>query len=164
MPKVLSKAEIERYWQEGFVFPIRVMAKDEALAYRRHLERFEASTGGPLKGDLRHKSHLLFTWLAELVRHPRLLDAVEDLRIAVDELCYTLMAATDQRLLVRVVVHDGRVIVRGSGRLRVGSPAPSLPNVSELIVDAVSDHYTFDRAGDQLSFVVIKQSRRTVSA
>lgn len=89
---------------------------------------------------------------------------LDDLRIAVDELCYTLMAATDQRLFVRVVVHDGRVIVRGTGRLRVGSPAPTLPNVAELIVDAVSDHYTFDHAGDQLSFVVIKQSGRTVSA
>jgi non-haem Fe2+, alpha-ketoglutarate-dependent halogenase len=88
MPKHLSKAEIERYWEEGFVFPIRVMAKDEALAYRRHLERFEASTGGPLKGDLRHKSHLLFTWLAELVRHPRILDAVEDL-YGPDLLCWS---------------------------------------------------------------------------
>jgi hypothetical protein len=25
-------------------------------------------TGGPLQGDTRHKSHLLFAWLAELVR------------------------------------------------------------------------------------------------
>ena len=31
-----------------------------------------------LDGDLRHKPHLLFTWLADLVRHPAILDAVED--------------------------------------------------------------------------------------
>lgn len=88
MPKILSKAEIERYREEGFVFPIRVMPKDEALAYRRRLERFEAETGGPLKGDLRHKSHLLFTWLAELVRNARILDAVEDL-YGPDLLCWS---------------------------------------------------------------------------
>lgn len=89
---------------------------------------------------------------------------LDDLRIAVDELCYTLMAATDQRLLVRVVVDDGRVVVRGSGLLRAGITPPALPNVSELIVDAVSDHYAFDHVGDKLSFVVVKRGGRTVSA
>jgi non-heme Fe2+,alpha-ketoglutarate-dependent halogenase len=88
MPKLLSKTEIERYREEGYLFPIRVMAKDEALAHRARLERFEASTGGPLKGDLRHKSHLIFTWLAELVRHSRILDAVEDL-YGPDLLCWS---------------------------------------------------------------------------
>jgi hypothetical protein len=89
---------------------------------------------------------------------------LDDLRIAVDELCYTLMAASDDRLLVRVVVNHGRVVVRGSARLRRGTTAPSLPSVSELIVDAVSDHYAFDHEGDQLSFVVVKHGARTVSA
>jgi non-haem Fe2+, alpha-ketoglutarate-dependent halogenase len=79
MPKLLTKAEIERYWTDGFVSPIRVMSAADAEELRRKLEAFERETGGPLKGDLRHKSHLLFTWLAELVRHPRILDAVEDL-------------------------------------------------------------------------------------
>jgi non-heme Fe2+,alpha-ketoglutarate-dependent halogenase len=88
MPKLLSKTEVERYWEEGYIFPIRVMAEDEALTYRARLERFEASTGGPLKGDLRHKSHLLFAWLAELVRHSRVLDAVEDL-YGPDLLCWS---------------------------------------------------------------------------
>jgi hypothetical protein len=89
---------------------------------------------------------------------------LDDLRIAVDELCYTLMGATDQRLLVRVVAHDGRVIVRGSAPRRSGAAAPRLPNVSELIVDAVSDHYAFDQDGDKMSFVVVKQAGRTVKA
>jgi ectoine hydroxylase-related dioxygenase (phytanoyl-CoA dioxygenase family) len=35
--------------------------------------------GGPIAGILRHKSHLLWPWLADLVRRPVLLDAVEDL-------------------------------------------------------------------------------------
>lgn len=88
MPKLLSKAQIEQFREEGFVFPIRIMTRQEALQYRHRLEEFEASTGGPLRGDLRHKSHLLFTWLAELVRHPRILDAVEDL-YGPDLLCWS---------------------------------------------------------------------------
>ncbi|HWI29775.1 MAG TPA: phytanoyl-CoA dioxygenase family protein [Stellaceae bacterium] len=88
MPKLLSKAQIERYREEGFVAPVRVMPKAEALALRAQLERFERDTGAPLKGDLRHKPHLLFTWLAALVRHPRILDAVEDL-YGPDLLCWS---------------------------------------------------------------------------
>jgi non-heme Fe2+,alpha-ketoglutarate-dependent halogenase len=88
MPKLLNQDQIERFREEGFLAPIRVMSEDEALAYRGRLERFEASTGGPLAGDLRHKSHLLFTWLSELIRHPRILDAVEDL-YGPDLLCWS---------------------------------------------------------------------------
>ena len=88
MPKLLSAAEVERFREEGFVFPVRVMSPDDARALRRRLERYEAETGGPLKGDLRHKSHLLFTWLAELVRDSRILDAVEDL-YGPDLLCWS---------------------------------------------------------------------------
>jgi hypothetical protein len=87
MGKLLTPAQIAEFREQGFVSPVRVMAAEEALDYRRRLERFEATTGGPLAGDLRHKSHLLFTWLADLVRHPRILDAVEDLYGA-DLLCW----------------------------------------------------------------------------
>jgi non-heme Fe2+,alpha-ketoglutarate-dependent halogenase len=88
MPKMLTPAQIEQYREEGFVSPIRVMSEAAAADYRRRLEAFEASSGGPLGGDLRHKSHLLFTWLSELVRHDRILDAVEDL-YGPDLLCWS---------------------------------------------------------------------------
>ncbi|HSO95118.1 MAG TPA: hypothetical protein VLV81_03670 [Acidimicrobiia bacterium] len=89
---------------------------------------------------------------------------LDDLRIAVDELCYALMAASERRLLLRVTVEHGRVMVRGTGLLRPGTRPPALPTVSELIVDAVSDHYAFDHDGDRLSFVLVKQASRTVNA
>ena len=89
---------------------------------------------------------------------------LDDLRIAVDELCYALMAASDQRLLVRVVVDDGRVVVRGTSLVRPGESTPSLPSVAELIVDAVSDHYAYEHEGDKLSFVVVKRGSRSVTA
>src|SRR6516164_406214 len=89
MPKWLTQAQIEQYREEGCVFPIRVMAETEAAALRGRLEEFERHAGGPLKGNLRHKSHLLFVWLAKLVRCSAILDAVEDL-YGPDLLCWTI--------------------------------------------------------------------------
>ncbi|MBL8703143.1 MAG: phytanoyl-CoA dioxygenase family protein [Alphaproteobacteria bacterium] len=79
MGKVLSAAQIEQYRRDGYVHPIRVMSVEQAGEVRRRLEAYEASTGGPLKGDLRHKSHLLFSWLADIVHNRTIIDAVEDL-------------------------------------------------------------------------------------
>ena len=79
MPKVLNAGQVAQFRRDGFVFPIRVMSEAAAAECRERLEAFERASGGPLKGELRHKSHLLFTWIADLVRHERILDAVEDL-------------------------------------------------------------------------------------
>jgi len=79
MPKVLNATQIEKFRRDGFVFPLRVMSEAAAAECREHLEAFERASGGPLKGELRHKSHLLFAWIADLVRNERILDAVEDL-------------------------------------------------------------------------------------
>ena len=85
---MLSRSQIEQFREQGFLSPIPVMPAEEALEYRRRLERFEAGAGGALRGEYRHKTHLLFPWLADLVRHPRILDAVEDL-YGPDLLCWT---------------------------------------------------------------------------
>lgn len=79
MPKVLTPAQIAQFHRDGYVHPIRVMSETQAAALRARLEAFEAAAGGPLKGNLRHKTHLLFAWLADLVHHETILDAVEDL-------------------------------------------------------------------------------------
>jgi len=78
MTRLLAPSAVERYRRDGFYFPIRVLAPGGAFECRRRLEAVEAAHGGQLGGELRHKPHLLFTWLAELVRHPAILDAVED--------------------------------------------------------------------------------------
>lgn len=88
MPKVLTQAQVDRYWRDGCVFPVRVMSEAAAGELRRRLEAFEGKTGGPLKGDLRHKSHLLFAWLGDLVRDDGIVDAVEDL-YGPDLFCWT---------------------------------------------------------------------------
>ncbi|MDQ6916384.1 MAG: phytanoyl-CoA dioxygenase family protein [Pseudomonadota bacterium] len=88
MPKILTQAQIDAFWRDGCVFPIRVMPEADALELRRRLEAFEVKSGGPLSGDLRHKSHLLFAWLGDLVRNPNIVDAIEDL-YGPDLLCWT---------------------------------------------------------------------------
>jgi len=87
MPKVLSEVQIAAYERDGFLAPVAAMSGAEARALRARLETIEAGTGGPLRGDLRHKAHLLFPFLAELIRHPVILDAVEDL-LGPDILCW----------------------------------------------------------------------------
>jgi hypothetical protein len=67
----------DRYHREGYCAPFRVLSPEEARACRARLEAFEAAHGGPLQGDLRHRAHVFLVWLDELVRHPRILDAVE---------------------------------------------------------------------------------------
>ena len=88
MPKSLTQAQVDQYWRDGCVFPIRVMSETAAAELRGRLEEFERKTGGPLKGDLRHKSHLLFSWLGDLVRNDGIVDAIEDL-YGPDLLCWT---------------------------------------------------------------------------
>ena len=88
MPKILSQQQIDQFWRYGCIFPIRVMSEADATEIRGHLEAFENSTGGPLKGDLRHKSHLLFSWLGDLVRQKNIVDAIEDL-YGPNLLCWT---------------------------------------------------------------------------
>ena len=88
MPKLLSNEAVTAFRRDGYYSPVRVMPAAEALRFRAALEAHEAKTGEPLQGNWRHKTHLLFTWAAELVRHPRILDAVEDL-IGPDILCWT---------------------------------------------------------------------------
>ena len=70
MGRLLDAAQVEQYRRDGFLHPVRVMGEDEAAELRRRLEAHEAATGGPLRGDLRHKAHLLFSWLCLLYTSP----------------------------------------------------------------------------------------------
>lgn len=75
----LTSGQIAQYEQSGYVAPVRVMSAAQASALRDRLEQFERSQGRPLQGAQRHKTHLLFTWLNDLIRRESILDAIEDL-------------------------------------------------------------------------------------
>ena len=87
MLKVLNERAVEQYKRDGYYFPVKILDDEQVAANRTLLENFETSQGKPIGGALRNKSHLLFTWVDDLMRHPKILDAVEDL-IGTDILCW----------------------------------------------------------------------------
>ena len=78
MPRMLSEAEVACYRDTGYHFPIDALSAGEVAAFRNKLEDYEAGSGGPIQGEMRHRSHVLFAWIDEMIRHPKVLDAVED--------------------------------------------------------------------------------------
>ncbi|MGW8271394.1 MAG: phytanoyl-CoA dioxygenase family protein [Burkholderiales bacterium] len=84
----LSAQQIEQYRRDGFVCPVPVMPAAEAAGLRRRLEAFEASQGGSLEPGQRSRAFLLFKWLDDLIRDPRVLDPIEQL-IGPDILCWS---------------------------------------------------------------------------
>ena len=79
MGKRLSNTAIQNFHEQGYYLPLDVASVEEIQEMRRQLEAFEAESGGALQGTNRFKNHLLFKWLSDLIRSPRILDAVEDL-------------------------------------------------------------------------------------
>ncbi len=86
--KLLTSQQCDQYRTDGYLAPIRVLSTDQAAELLGRLEAFERTQGGPLKGSYRHKTHLLFTWLNDLVRTEKILDAVEDL-VGANLLCWS---------------------------------------------------------------------------
>jgi len=79
MLKSLTPDQVEHFRKYGYVAPIRVMSEQTALELRKRLEDFEHSDSPLKKKALHVKSHLLFSWLNELVRSDKVVDAIEDL-------------------------------------------------------------------------------------
>lgn len=92
MAASLSPPQVARYRCDGFLFPIACLTPEEVGYFRGRLETFEQEQGdtfGKLPDLVRSKSHLLFSWMDALVRHPKVLDAVESI-IGPDILIYHL--------------------------------------------------------------------------
>lgn len=87
MGKILSDSEINAYNERGYHFPVRVMSADDAAGLRTKLEAFEAGRNKDMRDPSMQKLYLLHTWIADLVRNPTLLDAVEDI-LGPDLLCW----------------------------------------------------------------------------
>jgi len=85
MPKLPEQA-LRHYREQGYCAPIRAMPAEEAGRIRAALEAFEAANPDR-RGPLRNKSHLVFTWADQVIRHPGVLDAVESV-IGPNILCW----------------------------------------------------------------------------
>ena len=80
--KGLNQEQVVQYGETGQVGPVKILTLEEAEHFRGKLEAAETALGGPLSripGQFRAKTHLLYTWMDELVRHSGVLDAVESL-------------------------------------------------------------------------------------
>ena len=91
MPNTLSGAQIARYRRDGYLFPFPALSPTELAECNDGLARFEDWLGQPVnQGDFRWRSasYVFLPWVDALVRHPKILDAVEAL-IGPDILVYT---------------------------------------------------------------------------
>ncbi len=87
MGKVLTAEQASVYQRSGIHFPVDVMSQSDAAELLARFEAAEAAHGGRLPARVNQKPHLLHPWMNDLVRHPRILDAVEDI-LGPDLLCW----------------------------------------------------------------------------
>ena len=81
LARALDPRQIERFAQDGFLFPFRILGREAADAAReRVLALRRRHRADPwLEDYLGYKSNLVLRWLDDIVHEPRLLDAVADL-------------------------------------------------------------------------------------
>ena len=88
--KALTEDQVRHYRENGFLFPIPVLSREEVAEAMGHIERLEGRIGTKLSAahkKYRSGSYTYLPWVEALVRHPRVLDAVEDV-IGPDILVY----------------------------------------------------------------------------
>ncbi len=89
--KALTEDQARRYAHDGYLFPVPALTRAELDDCLAGLGRFEARLGGKLTdADRKWRSagYVHLPWVDALVRHPRVLDAVEDL-VGPDILVFT---------------------------------------------------------------------------
>ena len=75
----LTDQQVQQFKTDGYVTPISVLSASEANQMRQQLQSVEAVQDGALYPAQRNKSFLLFKWLNDLTRDPRVLDPVSQL-------------------------------------------------------------------------------------
>jgi len=104
------------------------------------METCEAGMGGPLASNMRHKVHLLFTWAAELVRHPTVLDAVEDLigpEITSNPIQHVRIKPPQNRLHADEILEEvwsGKIVTSGSIYNSVAELRQALADVDDSLL------------------------------
>ena len=87
MLKLLTEPQIARFRDDGFLFPVNIFSAEEAAAMHGKIQAMEKALGEEPQERFRVKAQLPFPWLCDLVSHPKLLDAAEDL-IGPDIMCW----------------------------------------------------------------------------
>jgi serine/threonine-protein kinase RsbW len=90
------------------------------------------------------------------------IDDIEDLKIAVDEVCAYLTGTQGREgdLDIRFTVTDDRIEIAGTGILAPGQKARTdLTEFSRMILDTVVDSATLDSANGRPAFNLVKSKR-----
>ena len=75
----LTQEQLDRYDDQGILFPLPVMSAEEATGYLAHANAIETALGGNCKPVELSQMHLHYQWAYDLITHPRILDAVESI-------------------------------------------------------------------------------------
>ncbi len=89
--KALTREQADSFHYHGFLFPIPALTPAEIATCLAGLQRLEAEIGSPVAdADVKWRSHAYAhsPWFNDLIRHPRILDAIEDV-IGPDILVWT---------------------------------------------------------------------------
>jgi non-haem Fe2+, alpha-ketoglutarate-dependent halogenase len=87
MARAPTERQVESYRRDGFLCPLPALSPHQAADLRTQLVGLERREGGTISARTNRKPHLLLPWLNEVIRHPRILDAVEDV-IGPNVLCW----------------------------------------------------------------------------
>ena len=89
-------------------------------------------------------------------------DEIEDVKIAVDELCFTLVGSRGRpgTLSLRYVLDRDRLVIEGTGALDTGAADPVPSELSSQILTAVVDEHDLSRDSDGVRFRLVKRRER----
>jgi hypothetical protein len=79
--KAMTEEQLARYRRDGFVSPFPALSADEVADCLDGLARLEAELGchvADADPKWRSHAHAHSPWFADLIRHPRILDVIED--------------------------------------------------------------------------------------
>ena len=79
--QALTRQQLESYRYNGFLFPMPALSAQEVATCLAGVGRLESDLGYPVaEADVKWRSHAYAhsPWFNDLARHPRILDAVED--------------------------------------------------------------------------------------
>ena len=69
MPKQLSPAQVEQFWNDGFLFPVDAFDEVQAKKYRSLLEEAERDHPGEIHAEHRNNAHYILKFLDEIAHH-----------------------------------------------------------------------------------------------
>jgi serine/threonine-protein kinase RsbW len=115
----------------------------------------------PARADLLRVARLTAAGLANRLGFN--IDEVEDVKIALDELCSLVGDGSGAGTLnLRFVLEPGRLVIEGAGPTTgAATRDPDTTEFSALILDAVVDEHAVSHEGDEVRFRLVKFKTRS---